>query len=237
MRQVPHYLLIGNGRVARHFQYYFSLLKLNFSCWHRGQALAQLQAAISEATHILLLISDAAIEAFAAEHLQQTSAICIHFSGSHISERVYGAHPLMTFNELQYDLARYQSVPFIVDHDAPHYSDLLPGLPNHHVRIAKSLKPKYHAYCVLAGNFSCLLWQKLFHSFEQELQIPIEMAHPFLQQVTENLCTAPQTALTGPLTRNDHVTIEKNMAALADDPFQDVYASFVTAFSKQRKIK
>ncbi len=33
MRQVPNYLIIGSGRIARHFSYYLQLLQLPYRQW------------------------------------------------------------------------------------------------------------------------------------------------------------------------------------------------------------
>jgi predicted short-subunit dehydrogenase-like oxidoreductase (DUF2520 family) len=232
MRQVPRYLLIGNGRVARHFQHYFSLLGLSFTAWHRSQPDTALTQQLHDATHVLILISDQQIETFIEQRLNHNQAMLIHFSGSLISQTAYGAHPLMTFSQALYSLEHYQKIPFVIDHDAPAFDRLLPGLPNVHVRLEKSLKEKYHALCVLSGNFSCLLWQKLLVSFEEEFHFPREMAHLYLQQQTNNVISNPKTALTGPLVRNDVTTIQKNLAALKGDPFEKVYESFVACYQQ-----
>lgn len=228
MRQVPNYLIIGNGQVASHFRHYFSLLHLPYTTWHRHQDYSLLNQALEKATHILLLISDDSIDTFIAENLKHHANI-IHFSGSLVTDHAYGAHPLMTFNDSLYDLAQYQAIPFVIDDDAPHVDELLPGLANPHIRLHKSLKPKYHALCVMSGNFSCLLWQKFFTTLEQEFNIPHSFAHLYLQQQTKNLLSNHETALTGPLARGDDMTLEKNMAALSGDAFQSVYKSFVQA--------
>lgn len=230
MRQVPRYLLIGNGRVAQHIQHYFTQLSLSFVTWQRSQPLIELQQHINDVTHILVLISDQQIEEFITLHLQNTNALRVHFSGSLISEKAYGAHPLMTFNQALYPFEQYQKIPFVIDQDAPAFDVLLPGLQNPHVRLAKSLKTKYHALCVLSGNFSCMLWQKLFSSLEQEFNFPGDIAQLYLQQQTQNLITHPKTALTGPLVRGDQLTIEKNLTALEGDPFKQVYESFVKCY-------
>jgi 2-dehydropantoate 2-reductase len=237
MRRVPHYLIIGNGRVASHFQHYFSLLNLACSSWHRNLPLSSLNQLLPDATHILLLISDQAIDAFISEYLQQSDAIRIHFSGCLISDQAYGAHPLMTFSHHLYDIHKYQALPFVIDHDAPAFTDLLPGLMNPHTRLHKILKPKYHAMCVMGGNFSCMLWQKLFNTFEKEFNIPPEIAHQYLQQQTQNLLQSPQTALTGPLVRNDQLTLQKNMNALENDAFQPIYKSFVECYTQINEVK
>jgi predicted short-subunit dehydrogenase-like oxidoreductase (DUF2520 family) len=134
-------------------------------------------------------------------------------------------------------MEKYQQLSFVIDHDAPAFNTLLPGLSNQHVRLQKALKPKYHALCVLSGNFSCLLWQKFFSVLETELNIPHALAMPYLLQQTQNLCEHPATALTGPLVRGDHQTIQKNLHALDADPFQQVYASFVACYQQAQNDK
>jgi len=235
MRQVPHYLIIGNGRVATHIKQYFSLLSLSYSTWHRSESYSLLNEVLTRATHVLLLISDRAIETFIDEHLHAFRGKRIHFSGALVTDKAYGLHPLMTFSDQLYNLEKYQSIPFVIDHDAPSFETLLPGLSNQHARLDKSLKEKYHAMCVLSGNFSCLLWQKFFNALENEFTLPASLSHYYLKQQTENLMMTPETAFTGPLVRGDQVTIEKNIAALENDAFQAVYKSFLTCYEKMKR--
>jgi predicted short-subunit dehydrogenase-like oxidoreductase (DUF2520 family) len=148
-----------------------------------------------------------------------------------VSKYAFGAHPLMSFNHTSYTLDKYQSIPFVIDETAPDFTDLLPGLSNQHARIATAHKAKYHALCVLSGNFSVMLWQKLMTNLEQ-LNLPKSFSYAYLQQLTENLMNSSQTALTGPLVRNDQITIDKNLAALEEDPFKEVYESFVNCYKK-----
>ncbi|MBI3441099.1 MAG: DUF2520 domain-containing protein [Proteobacteria bacterium] len=232
MGQVPHYMIIGNGRVARHFCHYLSLLKIPFSHWHRPDPPARLKPLLRDATHVLALINDQAIDPFITEHLQASPAIKVHFSGALVSQMAYGAHPLMTFNTGFYTLDKYQSIPFVVDTTAPDFTTLLPGLPNHHVKLAPELKAKYHAMCVLSGNFSCLLWQKFFSALESEFHLPAKTGYTYLRQQTENLLTDYVSAFTGPLARGDVATIQKNLAALKCYPFQQIYQSFVNLKEK-----
>lgn len=227
MRQVPQYLIVGNGRVARHFRHYFSLLNIPVLHWHRPQPALRLKELLSAATHVLLLISDQAIEPFIAEYLHNTAALRIHFSGALVSKQAHGAHPLMTFNTGLYTLDKYQSIPFVMDAAAPAFETLLPGLPNRHVTLAPELKAKYHALCVLSGNFSCLLWQKFFEALTSEFHLPADIGHAYLRQQMENLLEDYRSAFTGPLARGDTATIKKNLAALEGDPFQNIYQSFV----------
>jgi hypothetical protein len=232
MKQVPKYLLIGNGRVARHMAQYFHLLKFPFMTWQRNQSQTDLHELLQQATHVLLLINDNAIQDFADKNLQTHNGVHIHFSGSLVSANVYGAHPLQTFNNAYYTLEEYQSIPFILDDNAPELADLLPGLNNSYARLNPENKTRYHALCVLSGNFSCLLWQKLFNDLEGKLNIPKQMAFEYLRQQTQNLITDSANALTGPLVRNDRETIDKHLAVLSNDEFKEIYESFVNCYDK-----
>jgi 2-dehydropantoate 2-reductase len=92
------------------------------------------------------------------------------------------------------------------------------------------MKAYYHSLCVMANNFTTLLWQKFFKELSTQCQIPAQAALPFLQQTLLNLQHQHTTALTGPLARNDQVTINQNLQALTGDPFHAVYAAFVQAY-------
>lgn len=234
-RQVPNYLIIGNGRVARHFRHYLTLLELPFQTWNRQLSKQSLHRKISSCTHILLLIKDDKIDEFYSTHFKNVQIPCIHFSGSLVHASMSGAHPLMCFGKDLYDLQQYQRIPFILDHDAPPFNQLLPGLPNQHFRLHKTLKAKYHALCVLSGNFSCLLWQKFLFTLEKEFNFPKTIANAYLRQQMQNLLTDPNNALTGPLVRNDMNTIHQHLNALNDDPFQMIYQSFVTCYQQLQK--
>jgi len=185
------------------------------------------------ASHVLLLVSDKAIEDVSATiKALAPQALILHFSGALETEAAIGAHPLMTFGSTLYDLDQYRAIPFILDEDAPPFEQLFPALSNPHARLAKNKKAHYHALCVLAGNFSCLLWQRFFNGLEKDLHINPEMGKPYLEQQTKNLLTDYANALTGPLTRGDEGTIQKNLAALGEDPFAEVYRAFVTAYRR-----
>lgn len=235
MRQVPTFLIIGNGRVARHLCHYFKSLDISYTQWHRQMPVSDLAPLAVAASHILLLIRDDAIESFAQTHLSDVDAVKIHFSGALNARGIYGAHPLMTFGSDLYAPEKYRDIHFIIDSDAPDFADLLPGLPNPHARIDKTQKAKYHALCVMAGNFSCLLWQKLFDTLQSEFDIPAAAALPYLSQQTENLIADYHTALTGPLARGDTATISRNITALKDDDFQAVYHAFVEAYKRKQE--
>jgi predicted short-subunit dehydrogenase-like oxidoreductase (DUF2520 family) len=215
---------------------YLQELGLSHQTWARAtHTISQLPEFIADASHILILISDGMIDEFIRQHLLKSQKILVHFSGSLTSEYAQMAHPLMSFNQSLYTPEIYRSIWFITETPGRAFTDLLPGLPNHHAAIPKESKALYHSLCVLSSNFTCLLWQKLLTTLEQQWQIPPEAAHPILKQVMNNIINNSNTALTGPLIRNDQKTIKNNLHALEQDPFHAVYQAFVMAYQQQEK--
>ena len=232
------YLLIGSGRVAHHIQHYFKLSSLAFETWNRSESEEVLSERASHASHVLILISDSEIEKFIEHHRAIFAGRrCLHFSGALSLREISSAHPLMSFSESLYDLQAYQKIPFILESGRGSFEDLLPGLGNPHFEIECAKKSLYHALCVLSGNYTILLWEKVFSDFAAKLQLPKEALLPYLQQIAQNLATAPsgQSVLTGPLKRGDHTAIERHLNELKDDPYAEVYRAFVTAYSHPTK--
>jgi hypothetical protein len=235
MRQVPHYTIIGNGRIAKHFCHYFNLLHLPYRHWYR-QSPTPLADTVAKASHLLILINDAQVDDFIEQNPCLAEKKRVHFSGCLVTSQAYGAHPLQTFSHELYTLDQYQLIPFIIEQEGPVFNEILPGLPNPHFVIAKQFKPYYHALCVMANNFTTILWQKLFQEFGNKLAIPPECALPLLKQTAANLMANYETALTGPLARNDSRTLANNLTALANDPFLTIFQAFVSAKQKENEI-
>lgn len=238
MRQVPAsdtapIGIVGDGRVARHVAHYFSLLGLSFRTWSRREPSAGPVEALASCRTVLVLIRDAEIvpfiEAWPALRQQQL----VHFSGSLVTKAAEGVHPLMTFGYDLYDLPTYRSIPFILNSGGTPFDRLLPALPNPWFTVPAAERPYYHALCVMAGNFSTILWVKLFDELQDRFGIPAAAAYPYLAQITANLRVNVNQALTGPLARGDLETIGRNLKALEGDPFYDVYDAFVRAYERR----
>lgn len=232
------YLVIGSGRTARHMIRYLQLLDLPFQTWNRGSqaenSASHLKDLAQKATHILLAISDSEIENFYQKNLKPFSAAqIIHFSGARVIPGLIDAHPLMSFSQDLYPLETYRSLAFVTCSDE---KEILPGLKNHFYQISAEEKPLYHALCVASGNFTTLLWQKMKQGLE-EMGIPFSAAHPYLLQITKNLLTAPDLALTGPIARKDLTTVKLNDQALNGDAFQNIYRAFVSTYYPEAYLK
>jgi 2-dehydropantoate 2-reductase len=229
MGQVPPHpsiTILGDGKVARHFSYFFQQKQISFNTWSR-RSQRPLEEAIRHSRTVLLLIKDSAIEELIRAHPELSQKTRVHFSGCLTTPLAIGMHPLMTFGPELYPDDVYEKIPFICEIGPERFEDLFPTLSNPVYTIASEHKAFYHALCVMSGNFSVILWQKLFQELQTKFGIPREAALPYLKQVTENLVHHPARALTGPLQRKDASTLEKNLSSLGQDPFQKIYQAFV----------
>ena len=231
MGQVPSedapYLLVGNGRLSRHLQHYFDLEGIRWRLWARAMQ-RPLEGSIPGCRAALLLIADDAVEAFLERHADPAGPPWVQCSGSLSTPLATGVHPLMTFGDELYDHDQYRRMAFVCDRSARSFEELFPLLTNPHFEIDPADRPLYHALCVMAGNFTTLLWQHSFAAFEGRLGLPRTALYPYLERVADNLKRSA-SPLTGPLARGDRRTIERHLAALEGDPFHAVYASFVAA--------
>ena len=230
MRQVPKYAIIGNGRMALHMQHYLNYLGLAHSLWSRANdSIESLHSLLSISTHALILISDSAIDSFITSHIgsRYPQLTLIHFSGCLTSAHAHSAHPLQTFSRSLVSLDHYQKIPFIIEAEGPKFSSLLPSFKNPHYKISSSDKAYYHALCVLANNFTTLLWQKFFTEMRNRFDIKQQDLQPFLEQTLHNLKHDYKNALTGPMARHDIETLQRDLKALEGDRFYAVFKAFV----------
>ncbi len=241
MRQVPHFLqfaLLGGGRMARHAAHYLKLLNIPFQQWNRSQDSDALSRCLENSSHVLVLVSDSAIVELTlkAKDLlglaKSGEKTWVHFSGCLTSPHAIGAHPLSSFSDSLFDEAEYRQIPFMIE--TPYkMAETLPGLPNPEYSIDPLQKPLYHSLCVLSGNFTTILWAKLFSELTKTFGIPAAAAIPYLRAIFKNLeihaAAEGKVPLTGPLARGDKATIKANLDALGSDPFATIYKAFVKA--------
>jgi predicted short-subunit dehydrogenase-like oxidoreductase (DUF2520 family) len=229
MRQVPVFGLAGDGRVARHFRHYFSLLGLAVRCWSRRSSTTPPPEAFSDSTTVLLLLRDDAIVPFVEAWPTLRDKRLVHCSASLVTPVAEVAHPLMTFGPDLYDAETYRGIPFVLDAGGTRFADLLPGLPNPSFTLSAADRPYYHALCVLAGNLPALAWRKLFAELETRFGIPAAAAQPYLRRLAANLLADRESPPTGPLSRGDTATVAANLRALEGDPFHPLYSAMVAA--------
>ena len=113
---------------------------------------------------------------------------------------------------------------------ALHISDVLPGFKNTYGIIKADEKALYHALCVMTGNFPQMLWSKTFDIFKS-LNVPDQAVDEYIEQITKNFIQLKNQAVTGPIQRQDLITIEKNLSALGTQPvLKNIYTTFAEGF-------
>lgn len=225
-------LIIGSGKLARHFSYYLDCLRVPYSQVSRHQnSVIQIQEQIKTADRIYLAISDSALIDFIKSYFVPHK-LWVHFSGALNVENAVSCHPLMSFSERLFDLETYKSIHFVISgveglNQNLTLKDIMPFLENSYSFISSKEKELYHSYCVIAGNFPVILWSLVIESFKN-WKIPEEAFFLYLQANLDNFKLLQERALTGPLQRKDLVTIQKNLAALdGDENLQNLYKTFL----------
>jgi hypothetical protein len=234
--------IVGDGKVARHFEHWFKSLNIPVATWSRRKSSVEKttpEQALASCKAVFLLVSDPVIDELASRFNGDTPWL-FHCSGSWVSRfpRVLGAHPLMSFGPELYEPACYAKIPFVLEAGAESRFKLaFPQLENPLYTIPRDAraKAKYHALCAMAGSFTSFLWAKLFTELPKLYGIPPEAASPFLRQLAENLANhphEPQRFFTGPIARGDSRTVNAHLEALAGDPYASIYEGFVRLFKE-----
>ena len=236
-----HFLVVGNGRLAKHFCHYFDLSAVSYIQCKREDLneFSRLTATIGNSEslgRILLLINDDQIQSFIETYKQTAPSdlIWIHCSGLLSIAEAESAHPLASFSKVLFPDDYYQTIPFVTERGKMGFRELFPQLPNPCFEISKEQKELYHARCSIAGNFTTILWQNFFQYLQAELHMPEQMAYPYLQSVLDNLLHSDDP-LTGPIKRGDTRTIDRHLSQVKDTPLEDVYMSFINLY-ENRKI-
>ncbi len=263
-RQVPEKIdaiaVVGNGRMAQHLIRYCELVGQPYKHWfrkpvntssltsqsrlarfkHKLHSLLKtdqkqsLTDVVQSVDTVLLLIPDDQIESFIEQNPCLRGKTLVHFSGALHSEIAMGCHPLMTFGPDLYDLTQYQSIPFVAD-QLFDFKKVFPLFTNPVHHIKPEHKVRYHAMCVMAGNFSQMLWQATAKEL-QNMGLPAELMHPYLQQNTQNYLNDPKNALTGPFVRGDINTIAQHQQNLQAHPLGELYQAFYHMFQQPENV-
>ena len=225
MRQVPenlNYLLIGEGRLARHLACYFEHLGILYSQWNRNDgSTGELIRLLKSHDHTLLCINDDQIEHFYSQFSDSDRSF-IHFSGSLVHPEVKGFHPLMSFGHSLYSYETYKHIHFSGLESIEVFQQCFPQLSNTYSQISPEQLGFYHSLCVLGGNGTTLLWDLVGNEFEK-LGLPEQALEPFLKNITENIINKNPGRWSGPWYRNDKDTISRNKDSLKSGPLENLY--------------
>lgn len=221
--------------MATQFKHCLKELRIPFASWLRSEGAFTLGDRTRTAKRIILLVPDNAISKVVDEFEPFfKNKTLIHFSATLRDPRVLGFHPLGSFTREQ-DLD-FAVVHFHGEHPESLFREALPYLPNRYSQLSAEQMQRYHALCVLGGNFSAILWNAFFKEMKK-IGVTESAAKSYFAMITENILRDHSKAVTGPLVRNDQPTLNKNLAALADAPeLHAIYQAFVTSFAKSEYL-
>lgn len=218
---MKRHLIIGHGRLARHWQYYLTQLGLHVQSWSRRDNPTQnlLPQLLINSDYAWVLISDSSIEEF----IQTTpfKGQWLHCSGALMLPNTWDVHPLMSFSENLYDLELYKKIPLITSQ--PESLPFLNSIFKNPVRlISESQKPLYHSLCVLMGNGLQVLIKSCLSDISR-LHLQPDDFLMLLQKSVENILVQGPHTQTGPWVREDHTTISHHLNSLKDSSLKDLY--------------
>ena len=226
-------LLIGSGRLAKHLQYWNSLLETpnRLLQWDRSQDPQLLLNFLVQTNSIWLAISDAAIKSFYETYLINFKHKVVHFSGAFNNKRFLCAHPLMSFPNNFLPEETYKKIHFVIS-GFDNLNEVLPNFNNKFTILSSANKSYYHALCVLAGNFPQMIWNEVSLQMKQ-LNLPTEAFDLYVKQITDNYLELKEKAITGPLIRKDYTTIEKNISSLEQShKLKNIYSALMKEFTQ-----
>ena len=229
-------LLLGRGKLARHLHHYLNLLNIPHEVWENARDLQNqgLKDKLNRSNLIWILVSHT-LQSLRTDPVD--SNVCwMHASAANTIPGMLTLHPLMTFGPELYPPQTYEVIPFThfnEEQSQPSllFSDFLEVLPNPKKPMPLAERAFYHAACVMMSNFPQILWNAVTQKTEKNLQLSKKDFEPILRQTLENFFTLGESALTGPLVRNDQATQEKNIHALNPD-FAQLYRSFVLFYQQ-----
>lgn len=233
-------LIVGDGKLARHWQHYLSLKSIPYLSWSRKENLPFeqfVQANKARVAAVYLLISDTALAKFFDEYknLFDASVSWFHASGALSLAGMIDAHPMMSFADELYDLDVYEKIPFTTTaKNIQNLNILLRGLPNKVNQIEVMDKPLYHALCVLGAAGTNVLWSALTNELSK-LGISRDATQQYQDQIFKNLKEYGVKAITGPWVRRDVQTQQLNVESLSALELKNTYVSLKKVYDELAK--
>ena len=237
MRQEPEYLIIGSGRLAKHFTFYLSHHKARIWFYSRssmgeleplGKRVEAISQAPDRATRLLLLKDDVLIPFCQSNQKELGRGQVVQCSGSlsihDFPTKVHSYHPLYTFPLELYPIDKYETVPFITEQGSLPFQRIFPMLKNPVFELKSEHKIKYHALTSSISNFLSVIIQQ-FADEREKMQLNIPTAHfqNIASQALQNAFESPKTCLTGPIARGDSLLIQKHLRALEGSGLNAIY--------------
>jgi predicted short-subunit dehydrogenase-like oxidoreductase (DUF2520 family) len=219
--------ILGPGRAGRSLANAFAAAGIEVSLVGRGQRVPLVDV-------VLVTVRDDDLRA-ALDCLTTLPAgtVVLHASGVTDARGAGTFHPLVSLNNPDAGASTLRGAWIGVDGDARAITiakQLAAAISANVLEIPPGAKGAYHAAAVIAANFPAVLAA----AAERELRrVGVEPgpAHGAVVQLMRSAlegvdALGPQKALTGPVSRGDAGTVNRNLQAMADDPaVRDLYVA------------
>lgn len=204
----------------------------------QSQAVSEIEDVLRQSDLIFLTVSDDAIQSIAGIVSQHpcTGKAFVHVSGSrslsilkalHEDGNMIGnLHPAFPFSSVDQSMQSLLGTTFAIqysDDKLRHWLiEIVESLQGHIIEIPEGQKPQYHLALAILSNYTVTLYS-VAHSLLSELTddtMAINQAlNTLLLGTTQNLIEQGiPDALTGPLVRNDLLTISSHLNAVSKQP-------------------
>jgi len=218
-----------------------------------GTALTSMSAMRPADIYMISVADDqinACSEQLKQHHLLQPASIVFHCSGALDSRELglhHGAaslHPMRSFADPERVASEFAHTICTLEGDA-----LATRVLNHALHqieaevipITAENKTLYHAAGVFTSNYLVTLMDAALQTFEQagiSAELARKMAQPMAQETLNNIFRiGAQRALTGPIARGDHNTVERHRQALQqwDSGMTDLYNQLAQATETMKR--
>ncbi len=208
-----------------------------------ARAVTQLADLNQDIDLLLLAVNDDALKDLALQ-VDSLAIPVLHTSGSTSIDILKSAHhsygvlyPLQTFSKTKSIVIK--EVPFFIEASDEAIKHQLIELCNtlgvSYQQITSAQRMSLHISAVFACNFS-----NYMYSIAEELLksngLEFDLLKPLIAETAEKIKQmSPKDAQTGPAKRNDHITIQKHIEALKDQPdWQMLYKALSEGIKKSR---
>lgn len=240
MKSIKNIAFAGTGNVAFHLAKNLKLKGYNISgVWSRDFSHAQTFAKTndskafeivselrSNADLIIIAVTDSAIEEVASS-IGEFNGIVVHTAGSVGMDMFQGIfkdygvlYPLQTFSkEIPVPISE---IPFFTEASSHEtmlkIKETASNLSDKVYEADSCKRMLLHVAAVFAGNYSNLMYI-ISNELIRASTLPPEVLHPLITETARKAITGdPLKTQTGPARRNDSITIEKHIEALASLP-------------------
>ena len=247
MKSIKNIAFAGSGNVAFHLAKNLKLKGYNISgVWSRdfmhaqafanlidSQAFDTVSGLRANADLIIIAVTDSAIEDV-ARAIGDFNGIVVHTAGSVEMDvfqgifKEYGIlYPLQTFSK---DIpVPINDIPFFTEASSLEtllkIKEIASNLSTKVYEADSRQRMLLHVAAVFAGNYSNLMYI-IGNELSKASELPPEVLHPLITETARKAVTGdPHKTQTGPARRNDTITIEKHVKALASLPeYAELYS-------------